>query len=65
MGGARVPSFAKLVDVAGATAKLTAGDRRHMALVLRKVGGRLAERAPRLRSATGRLLVLSLAPMFA
>jgi hypothetical protein len=35
---ANVPDFAKLVDVAGATADVTAGDIRHLAIVLRKVG---------------------------
>lgn len=35
---ANVPDFAKLVDVAGATAEVTAGQIRRMAAVLRKVG---------------------------
>lgn len=35
---ANVPDFAKLVDVAGATAEVTTGQIRRMAAVLRKVG---------------------------
>jgi hypothetical protein len=35
---AQVPEFAKLVDVAGATAEVTTGQIRRMAAVLRKVG---------------------------
>jgi hypothetical protein len=35
---AQVPGFTKLVDVAGATAGVTAGDIRRLAAVLRKVG---------------------------
>jgi hypothetical protein len=35
---ADIPLFAKLIDVAGATANVTAGDVRRLAAVLRKVG---------------------------